>query len=200
MCHWVACHISNSTWLIIDCYNVVVTFSHNNPLTNNVLNNFQRLDNLFTVQHVEPYCKRIHYQSPNVHTTPHLDTLQLCDLISLTRCLSLLIRHLTAGAPASISSQRGHPGVFLPKIGPPHVCLVVMIFSCVFVCPTNESIITHYKPQCKDYLRLFKNTINLPLRSSRPLQDSYKLLPIPWTWMLADITKGITRGRLTHAD
>lgn len=35
--------------------------------------------------------------------------------------------HTTGAAPASSSSQRGHPGVLRPKAGPPHVCLVVAI-------------------------------------------------------------------------
>jgi hypothetical protein len=72
------------------------------------------------------------HHCPNVQTGPHLLAWQSWAAISRRSCASSSRRlraHTTGAAPASSSSQRGHPAVLRPNTGPCpslHVCLVVV--------------------------------------------------------------------------
>lgn len=81
------------------------------------------------------------YQSPQVHTGPHVPVAQwghFPDGMNVAR-----LRHdwTTGAAPPIISSQRGQPGVLRPNLGPPQVCFVVTItFSSIVVRGTPSPI------------------------------------------------------------
>jgi hypothetical protein len=45
---------------------------------------------------------------------------------SASRSLAMVLAHLVGAAPASSSSHRGQPFVFLPNTTPPQVCFVVV--------------------------------------------------------------------------
>lgn len=57
---------------------------------------------------------------------------------SASRSLAMVLAHLVGAAPASNSSQRGQPTVFLPNTGPPQVCLVVFdLVQAMILCLFN---------------------------------------------------------------